>query len=55
MKLDWVQWFVIVETVFSTAFVCYLHGEERAPVDCRFFPITLLVSLPVAGRVFGWW
>lgn len=53
--MDWIQvyYLVILSIGFGAAVV--LHGEDRGPhnffIDC----IGYILSLPIIGRMFGWW
>jgi len=54
--MDWIQWYYAMLLVLGTCASLYMHGNRRSGYhDFRVDFITICLSIPIMGRMFGWW
>ncbi len=54
--MDWIQWYYLVILVLGIVLALFMHGDPKEGYhDFRVDFIALVFSLPIMGRIFGWW
>lgn len=52
---DKVQWYELIMIVLGTTCAITMDGQPRPNYDFKIHFVGLCVSLPIIGRIFGWW
>lgn len=54
--MDKVQIYYLATLILGTLINLGLHGRPKeGNHDFRIFFVAMLLSIPTAGRIFGWW
>jgi len=56
IEIDWVQWYLVIFLGIEFILAMYLHDMPRGDkFDIRTWILNTLISIPIIGRIFGWW
>ncbi len=55
MQYDWIQWYYLALYALNVTLGLALHGNARDRYDFRYTFISMVLALPITGRLLGWW
>ena len=54
--MDWIQYYYAFWLILGVCVSMYMHGDlKNGRHDFRVDFLAIMLSLPMIGRIFGWW